>query len=561
MQPLTLYTYSGTLSDNYLFYGDNLDVLRRHVRDETVDLVYLDPPFNSAQSYNVLFKEHDGMAASAQIKAFEDTWRWDQAAAAEFEATVTSGHADTAETLLAFRRMLGTSDMLAYLTMMAPRLVELHRVLKSTGSLYLHCDTTASHYLKLLLDGVFGVRHFRNEIIWKRSSAHSDTKQGSKRCGRIHDVILLYTKSDEWTWNPQYMPYDEDYVKAFYTYEEEGTGRRYRLDNLTAAKPGGDVSYEFRGTKPYKGRYWAYSRENMEKFYGEGRLYFPKSGGTPSYKRYFDEMPGVPLQDVWTDIGPIGSRAAERLGFPTQKPEKLLDRIIDTSSTEGDVVLDPFCGCGTTIASAQRLGRKWIGVDITHLAIALIKQRLHDAYGDAVSYHVLGEPTTLEDAHALAESDKWQFQAWALGLVHARPHEVKKGADKGIDGRLFFHDGKTTRRIVISVKSGHLKPDDVRALLGVVQREEAEIGVLISMEDPTKQMRTDAASSGFFATPWGRHPRLQLLTVAELLRGTRIDYPSTAGINRTFKKAPRVRETAQQHQLFVREEPVFDDDA
>lgn len=534
------YTASGELADNYLFYGDNLDVLRRYLKDGTVDLVYLDPPFNSNQDYNVLFREQDGHRASAQIRAFEDTWRWDEAAAAEYRETVERG-GRVSEALQAFRLLLGTNDLLAYLTMMAPRLVELHRVLRANGSLYLHCDPTASHYLKVLLDAVFGPRQFRSEVIWKRSSAHSDTKQGRKIHGHIHDVILFYTKSDEWTWNPVYTPYDESYADEFYRHTEPGTGRRYRLDNLTG--PGGarkgNPRYEVMGVT----RYWRYSKEKMDELIRQGRVVQPAPGAVPAYKRYLDEMAGVPLQDVWTDIPPVGARARERLGYPTQKPEALLERIITSSCNPGDVVLDPFCGCGTAIAAAQKLGRRWIGIDITHLAIGLIRARLRDSYGDSVHYQVLGEPVTIEDAARLAAEDRFQFQAWALGLVGARPAEVRKGADQGVDGRLFFHGvvrGRTSQ-IVISVKGGKLRADDVRALDGVRNRDGAEIGVLISFEEPTQRMRSDAAALGFFDTPWGRFPRIQLLTVAELLEGRQIQYPRVTGGNQTLKAAPRTR--------------------
>ena len=527
------------MAENVLYYGDNLHVLRRHIKDESVDLVYLDPPFNSNQSYNVLFAEKDGSDAAAQIEAFEDTWHWDQAAAREFQETVERG-GKVSEVLQAFRLFLGTNDMLAYLTMMAPRLVDLRRALKETGSLYLHCDPTASHYLKLLLDAVFGPEHFRSEIIWKRSSAHSDTKQGRVIHGHIHDVLLFYTKSDEWTWNPVYTPYDPDYVEQFYKYVEQGTGRRYRLGDLTgpggAAK--GNPSYEVMGVT----RYWRYSKEKMNALIKAGRIIQTKPGSVPAYKRYLDEMPGVPLQDLWTDIPPIAAQAAERLGYPTQKPEALLERIILGSSNEGDAVLDPFCGCGTTVAAAQKLRRRWTGIDVTYLAIGLIKTRLRDAYGDDAKYVVIGEPTTVEDAARLAEEEPYQFQAWALGLVGARrAGPIKKGADKGIDGRLYFHDGADkTRQIVISVKAGALHATYVRDLVGVVQREKADIGVLISFEEPTRPMRQEAASADFYTSPWGKHPRIQLLTVADLLAGKGIDYPRTAGTNVTLKAAPRV---------------------
>jgi adenine specific DNA methylase Mod len=526
---------------NVLYYGDNLDVLKLHVRDESVDLVYLDPPFNSERNYNVLFDEQDGTKSAAQVQVFGDTWRWDQGAARAYDEVVLSG-GKVSDVMRAFRTFLGETDMLAYLSMMAPRLMELRRVLKDTGSLYLHCDPTASHYLKLLLDGVFGPKNFRSEIVWKRSAAHSDAKQGRAIHGHIHDTILFYTKTDEWTWNTQYTPYDQEYIDAFYNHVDKKTGRRFRLDNLTAAKPGGDVSYEFHGTLPYKGRYWAYSRANMEKFLEEGRLYFPKNGGTPAYKRYLDEMPGVSLQDVWTDIKPIGAQAAERLGYPTQKPQELLERIIATSSNEGDVVLDPFCGCGTTIEAAIALKRSWVGIDITHLAITLIKNRIKDAYQSQIEYKVVGEPTSITGAEELAATDKYQFQWWALGLVGARPTDQKKGADKGIDGQLLFHDGTSKgdiHRAIFSVKGGHLKSGEVRDLVGTVEREQAQIGVLISFEKPTKQMRTEAASHGFYESPWGKHAKIQLISVEELLDGKTIDMPKTAGINKTFKTAPK----------------------
>lgn len=523
------------MADNLLYYGDNLEVLRRHVNDESVDLVYLDPPFNSNANYNVLFAAKDGHQSAAQIQAFEDTWCWDEAAARVFTETVEQG-GRVADVLLAFERFLGTNDMLAYLAMMAPRLVELRRVLKPTGSLYLHCDPTASHYLKLLLDSVFGPQNFRNEIIWKRTSAHSS----AKRYGPVHDVLLFYARGGDMRWIGGHEPYDAAYLKQRFARGEERpwkdadiTGSGIRHGETGDAWRGFDVTA--------KGRHWAYPPSELDKMDGEGRIYWPtKKGGWPRMKTFLDEMDGVPLQDVWTDIPPINAKAAERLGYPTQKPVALLERIVAASSNEGDVVLDPFCGCGTTIEAAQKLGRRWIGIDVTHLAISLIKTRLRDAFGDLALYQVIGEPTTAEDAAALAEADKYQFQWWALGLVGARPVDQKKGADKGIDGRLYFHDGsKETRSIVLSVKGGKLKATDVRDLRGVREREKAEIGVLLSFEPPTKPMRAEAATAGFYDSPWGKHPRIQLLTVAELLEGKGIDYPRTAGVNQTYKQAPR----------------------
>ena len=532
---------------NVLYYGDNLDVLRQHVGDESVDLVYLDPPFNSNANYNVLFAEQDGSRSAAQIKAFTDTWRWDEVAAAAYHEAVEAG-GDVSRAMQAFRTILGDSNMLAYLAMMAPRLVELRRVLRATGSLYLHCDPNASHYLKLLLDAVFGPRGFRSEIVWKRSSAHSDTKQGRAQHGRLHDVLLFYTKGDKWTWNPVYTPYEPEYVESKYRFVEPETGRRYRLGDLTAAKPGGDTSYELHGRRPYKGRYWAYSREKMDEMHAEGRIRFPdKPGGVPEFKRYLDEQPGVPLQDLWADLDPINAKAAERLGYPTQKPESLMKRVIESSSNPGDVVLDPFCGCGTTIAVAERLKRRWIGIDLTYLATSLIKGRLKDAFDGGAQFKVVGEPVSVEDTAELAESDPYQFQWWALGLVGARPAEEKKGADKGIDGRIYFHDegpGGKTKQIILSVKAGKTGAAHVRDLVGTMEREKADMGALLTFQTPTKAMKSEAVSAGFYHSPgWqAGYLRVQIITVAELLDGAGIHYPHQTSV--TFKKAPKA--TASQ---------------
>jgi DNA modification methylase len=525
---------------NVLYYGDNLDVLRRYVDDESVDLVYLDPPFNSARSYNVLFAEKDGTRAAAQIQAFEDTWGWDAGAAAVYHEVVESG-GKVSEVMQSFRLFLGDNDMLAYLSMMAPRLAELRRVLKPTGSLYLHCDPTASHYLKLLLDAVFGPANFQNEIIWKRTSAHSS----AKRFGPVHDVLLFYSRGDDMQWLGGHQKYDEAYVKQRFA---RGKDRPWKDADITGSGiRHGETGEVWRGFDvTAKGRHWAYPPAELDKMDAAGRIYWPsKKGGWPRMKTFLDEMEGVPLQDVWTDVSPINSQAQERLGYPTQKPQALLERIVAVSSKEGDTILDPFCGCGTTIAAAQKLNRRWIGIDITHLAIGLIRTRLRDAYGSAVQFEVIGEPTTIDDAEELAKTEPYQFQSWALGLVGARPAgSVRKGADKGIDGRLYFHDGTgsgKTRQIILSVKAGKLHAPYVRDLRGVVERENATIGVLLSLHEPTKAMRAEAASAGFYSSPWGNHPKIQILTVGELLDGRGIDFPRTAGTNKTFKAAPKAK--------------------
>ena len=544
------------MDSNLLFYGDNLDVLRRHVRDESIDLVYLDPPFNSNVDYNILFGEH-GEKAAAQVRAFTDTWEWSTDSRAAYEEVVEGG-GRVADAIRAFRTMLGASDMLAYLSMMAPRLVELHRVLKPTGSLWLHCDPTASHYLKLLLDAVFGARNYVNEIVWKRQSAHSDAAQGAKHFGRLQDVLLLYGKGPGYYWQQPYRPYDQEYVDSFYRHVEPESGRRYRLSDATA--PGGaspqkrNPFYEFLGVK----RYWRFSEARMQELYEQGRIVQTKPGRVPAQKRYLDEMPGMPLGTWWDDIKPLQAQGPERLGYPTQKPLALMTRIVEASSRPGDTVLDPFCGCGTTIDAAQALDRRWIGIDITHLSIGLIKHRLVDRYGPEIvkTYRVVGEPTTDEDAAVLAKDDPFQFQAWALGLVGARvAGSDKKGGDKGIDGRLFFHDSVSgpTRQIVLSVKAGKLVPAYVRDLRGVLQREEADVGVLLSFEEPSSGMRMEAAEAGFYESPWGKHPRIQLRTIGELLDGKGIDYPHVTGANVTLRRAPRAeRPYGEPLQLFGR---------
>lgn len=531
------------MAENVLFYGDNLDVLRRHVKDETADLVYLDPPFNSNASYNVLFAEH-GTESAAQIAAFEDTWRWDEAAAAAFHETISAG-GDVAQALVAFEQLLGHSDMLAYLSMMAPRLVELHRVLKPTGSLYLHCDPTASHYLKLLLDSIFGPTNFRNEIVWQRSSAHNDARQGSRHYGRVTDSLLFYGRSDSNTFHQQYEPYDQTYIDRDYR-RVDPDGRRYRLSDLSgpggAAK--GNPEFEVMGVT----RHWRYSQEKMDALISQGRIVQTRPGAVPQYKRYLDEMPGRPVQNLWADVPVINNRSKEKLGYPTQKPEGLLERVILTSSAEGDIVLDPFCGCGTAVTVAQRLGRRWIGIDVTHLAIGLIKHRLKDAHGiePPKDYRVVGEPTDIGGAQQLAADDPYQFQWWALGLVGARPVEGKKGADQGVDGRIYFNDegpSGRTKQVILSVKAGKTGPTHIRDLRGVVEREKAAIGVLLTMQAPTGPMRSEAASGGVYSSPWGDFPRIQILSIPELLGDppATIKSPPLGQVGATFKRAPRAQ--------------------
>ncbi|MGB6698638.1 MAG: DNA methyltransferase [Methylocella sp.] len=500
-----------TSARNTLFYGDNLAILREHVEDESVDLVYLDPPFNSNANYNLLFKAPDGHQSQAQIEAFGDSWHWNEPAEQAFDEVMQSGNSDAAEMLRAMRSFLKENDMMAYLTMMAVRLLELHRVLKPTGSLYLHCDPTASHYLKILLDAVFGPTKVGNELIWKRQNAKG---LAFTRFARNHDVIFRYTKSDVWIWNSQYVGHDPSYLSQFYRYKD-ANGRVYRLADLTNPnKNRPNLTYEFLGVT----RVWRWTKERMNKAFADGLVVQSKPGAVPSLKRYLDEQEGNPIDDIWTDIQPVQAQAQERLGYPTQKPLALLERIISSSSNEGDLVLDPFCGCGTTVHAAQKLNRRWIGIDITHLAIHLIQRRLKDAF-PGLQFDIAGVPKDLGGARALALQDKYEFQKWALAMIDAQPYKGgKKGGDGGVDGFLYIKpDGKKTEKVIVSVKGGQsLNPAMVKDLIVTVDQEGAKMGVFLTLEPATKGMGTQAAAAGFFRTDYGQFPKIQIVTVEEL---------------------------------------------
>lgn len=516
---------------NKLFYGDNLDVLREHIPDESVDLVYLDPPFNSNANYNILFKSKTGDGSDAQIEAFEDTWHWNDKAEDAFDQVARSGNTKAFDLLNAMRGFLGENDMMAYLAMMAIRLIELHRVLKPTGSLYLHCDPTASHYLKLLLDGVFGPDRYRNELIWKRTTTHSDSKTWS----RVADIVFFYTKGREFTWNTPREAHGEDYLASKYRYDDRDGRGVYRLDNMTSPNPRPNMMYEWLGfPSPQMG--WRYQRETMQRLHDEGRIWYPTNGDgsyatqkRPQLKRFLSEMEGGVMGTIWSDISPINSQAQERLGYPTQKPLALLERIISASSNEGDVVLDPFCGCGTAVHAAQKLGRQWMGIDITHLAISLIEKRMKDAF-PGIEFEVHGTPKDLASARDLAERDKYQFQWWAVSMVDALPFGgKKKGADGGIDGIIYFKpDGKRTEKALVSVKGGgNVSVNMIRDLHSAMEREKAPIGVFITAALPTRPMETEAAAVGRFESEaTGRtYPRLQIITLAELFQGKKPDIP------------------------------------
>jgi adenine specific DNA methylase Mod len=522
---------------NKLYFGDNLDVLREKVKDESVDLVYLDPPFNSDANYNVLFKQGDE-PSQAQAEAFRDTWDWGDSAAFAYDEVIRA-NGDVGLVLSGFRKWLGENAMMAYLAMMTVRLLELRRVLQSDGSIYLHCDPKASHYLKLILDAIFGHRAFRNEIIWKRTTAHSDTKN---RFSHETDTLLFYANSEKQIWNTQYGAHKESYLESHYRHVDKD-GRHYRHDNIIRSKSMGlrpNLTYEYNGFTPPFG--WRVKREKLEVVDKSGRLYW-SAGGIPYLIRYLDEQFGEIVGNLWDDIPPVNSQAQERIGYPTQKPLALLERIIKASSNEEMVILDPFCGCGTTVEAAERFKRQWIGIDVTHYAITLIERRLAGTHVDPTTYQVVGRPTDLAGARDLARRDKHQFQWWAAWRLGARWYrEEKKGADRGIDGRMMFKNGPYGDGLIImSVKGGeNIGVQMVRDLRGVIERDEAEMGILVCLAEPTGPMKTEAAAAGFVSkSAHGRLPRLQIITIEEMLNGLMPKLPPLPQPERIDRMAPR----------------------
>ncbi len=568
---------------NRLYFGDNLPILREEIADESVDLIYLDPPFNSNATYNVLFRERSGDESAAQITAFEDTWRWSIESEIAFRDVVTNGPRVLGDLLQAMRAFLGQNDMMAYLTMMAQRMAELHRVLKPTGSIYLHCDPTASHYLKLMMDAVFGKENFRNEIIWRRTNAHNS----SRSYGRIHDTLLFYSKTNGYFFDPQIRPYLTGYIESNFRHEDDRG--IYRHADATAAEiRTGDSGQPWQGYNPTTaGRHWAipaYLREELEErgetleglvtqevldlALNHDLIYLPPNrGGQPQIKRYLFRRDGTRLQSLWAyqpytdgllwdsdeaiDADVRWVQRNEDLGYPTQKPEGLLSRIIRTSCPDEGVVLDPFCGCGTAVAVAERLNRRWIGIDITHLAISLMKNRLSDSFGDELSdYEVIGVPEDVESARALAlESEhdgRHQFEYWALGLVDARPvNNGKRGADAGVDGFINFFDDNSgkAKRVIVQVKSGHVERSMIATLKGDMTREKAEIGLFITLEAPTRPMIQEATAAGIYTPeqfPDHHYPRVQILTIEDLLSGVDAEVPRYAH-DPSQRRAPRRR--------------------
>jgi len=497
-----------TITNKTLFYGDNLEVLRNKITPESVDLCYIDPPFNSKRNYFQIYN-NIGSEDKAQAQAFIDTWTWDTRAMEGYEEIITNHQGrftkQTIELIKGLKNVLAQGSLLAYLVSMTLRITEIHRVLKQTGSFYLHCDPTCSHYLKLVLDSIFCIYggDFRNEIIW--SYRRWPAKQ--KNFQKMHDIIFRYAKTDMVIWNQLYENLSPTTLKA-----DKGKKILNVFDPVTGKR--------IRGEKT----------------------------GEPS--------PGAPMRDVW-DIGIISPTAKERLGYPTQKPEALLERIIKASSNEGDLILDAYCGCGTSIAVAERLKRNWIGIDITYQSISLVLRRLEDTFGNALLQDIKldGIPQDIESAIALANRKddrlRKEFEKWAV-LTYSNNRAVintKKGADKGIDGTAYFAlPHENTGRIVFQVKSGKVNRSTIATLRGDMEREQAAMGILITLEEPSKPMNEEAKTAGIFRHELmnRNYDRIQIITVKEIVEEyKRLEMPLSFEVVRKAEAKNR----AQQMEL------------
>jgi site-specific DNA-methyltransferase (adenine-specific) len=515
---------------NTLYFGDNLEILRDKVSSDYVDLVYLDPPFQSGKSYNIIFQPQLNKikGATAQIKTFKDTWQWGDEAEKEFEGLITGTitkekpNQKLIELIKTMRGYLGEVPIMAYLCMMAPRLLEMRRVMKDTGSIYLHCDSTASHYLKILMDAVFRPDNFLNEIIWRRYKRPKGSQHASRRFGTSTDTLLFYGKSDRHKFFADRIKIrlDLDGIEKRYTHSDE-RGPYYSGPLLRSASMGArpNLVYEYKGFMPGP-EGWRMTLEKIRALDAKGDIFWTESG-IPRRKVRSAGNPVTHVDNLWADIEAIGSQADERLGYPTQKPEALLERIIKASSNEGDLILDPFCGCGTTIAVAQSQKRKWIGIDITYLAIDVIKKRLEkNRVQEGVDFEIDGEPTDVYSAEKLATKDPFQFQIWCVSKLDATPSETKTG-DQGIDGTVNFIDPTKKSKAgigIIQIKgTQNVNPDMVRGLKGTIKSQNADFGILITLKKATQGMVTEAVKEGYVES-MKKIPKIQLITVEDLFK-------------------------------------------
>ncbi len=545
---------------NQIYYGDNLEVLSKYIQDESIDLCYIDPPFNSKRNYNQIYKNLGEDKASAQ--AFTDTWEWDKQAIkglSEIKGNYNGIFTEQIiELITGLEKVLKQGSLFAYLVSMTLRIVEIHRSLKETGSFYLHCDPMASHYLKLICDAIFlpNGGEYKNEIIWQRINAKGNVQ---KKFGAIHDIIFIYTKQlGKEIWNQIYRPLNPVYVEKHYRYIEENTGRRYRLSDLTAPMQRASKGqlYEWRGKRPSPSRCWVYAKEKMEELEKQGLILYSNQG-YPRYKRYLDENLGEKIPDIWADINIASGN--ESLGYPTQKPEILLERIIKASSNEGDVILDAYCGCGTTIAVAEKLKRKWIGIDITYQSISVIIKRFEDNFGRDFTKDVVdpktqkveipatvemkGIPKDFESAVALAnrEEDRTrkEFEKWII-LTYSKNRAIineKKGSDKGIDGIVYISDRNESgvlenKKALFSVKSNKtLTPSVIRELNGTIERENAACGFLLTLY-PMPNLVKESRHYGVYQNKLtgNEYPKIQVVSVEEVLKGETIRLPHTIDV-------------------------------
>lgn len=521
---------------NHLYYGDNLTRMRQ-MGKHSVDLIYLDPPFNSKQNYNLIYKNLTGKPVPDQAEAFCDTWEMDpQKEELARAMPVLMREHGIADYYVEFWRLWINAlrhtqpHLLAYLIYMVQRLLYMKSLLRPTGSIYLHCDPTASHYIKVMMDGIFGHDNFRNEIVWRRTNAHNIQ---SRRLGRVHDIILFYSASNKLTWNQQYEPYSQAQMSR---YKKDESGRLYKAENLTMATAAKTRNFEWRGSRPSLNRGWGASLEQLEAWWEEGRI-LKKEGGSPrldGLKVYLDKLPGKPIDSVWTDINRVSNTGAERLGYPTQKPIALLDRIIRSSTNAGEMVFDPFCGCGTTIYSAVKTERKWIGCDVAILSIKMIRETLTGEKWRLVEDHdfdVTGIPVSVEQAEELFKTDPFQFEHWLVERVGGFP--TKKTGDKGIDGRMYFETKDGLKCMVLSVKGGGIRPTDLRDLRGVLERDhDMTMAGFLSLKPPSKAMWEEAATAGQFEYGGVKYDRMQLLTVSDILEGKREFHTPTKMVSR-----------------------------
>lgn len=523
------------MTRNKLYFGDNLDILIQLSTEYPkgfIDLIYIDPPFNSKRNYNVLFESIDLVDSTAQKQAFADTW-----SNVSYMDSLNL-LSDLNINLYNFLKNLENTGIsisaISYLTTMAIRVHYMHRLLKDTGSFYLHCDPTMSHYLKLLCDIIFGEKNFKNEIVWQRTNAHN---MKTPSFGRVHDIILFYSKSGKCTWNGIYEEYSDEQLSRF---RKDPDGRLYKAENLTYSTANPQRQFEWRGTKPPSNRSWGYPLEKLEELWKEGKI-LAKSDGSPrqdGLKVYLDDLPGKALNDVWIDIQRIGNTSDERLGYPTQKPLALMQRIIEASSNEGDLVADFFCGCGTTIDAAEKLNRKWLGVDISHLAVRLIANRIGKDELNK-TYEIHGFPQDIDSAKELAENVKGgrlEFEEWIVEyLLHGILNEKRN--EMGFDGYRTFSTFESEKQIVmIEVKSGNATVTQISHFINIVDDKKGSIGVFVCWKDQiTKNMEILAKKAGYYELNNAPYcDKIQIISVEDLLEGKLPKIPESK--RETFKK-------------------------